>query len=97
MTRRGVGHGLTFALLYGGDSRQLDEWSHASYVDVCRWVATPTVVKMRRTAGIFATEPYAASAYYISRMGDCCPDCPYAPDDTTGGGSCPFSALCGGP
>ena len=83
-----------FALLYGVEPRQLDDWFHAAYVDAYHWVTTPNVVEMGSYgSGVFATKPYAASANYIDRMSDHCADCAYYKTKTTGEGACPFNAL----
>ncbi|MFB6207021.1 MAG: cryptochrome/photolyase family protein [Haloglomus sp.] len=83
-----------FALTYGVEPRQLNEWFHAAYVDAYHWVTTPNVVEMGSYGhGVFATKPYASSANYVDRMSDYCADCPYDPDATTGEDACPFNAL----
>jgi len=83
-----------FALLYGVEPRQLNEWFHAAYVDAFHWVTTPNVVEMGLFgAGVFATKPYASSANYIDRMSDHCSGCPYYKTKTTGDGACPFNTL----
>jgi len=99
--RRGYSHHIerlmvlsNFALLYGVEPRQLDDWFHAAYVDAYHWVTTPNVVEMGSYgSGAFATKPYAASANYIDRMSDHCSGCPYDEAETTGEGACPFNAL----
>ncbi len=99
--RRGYSHHIerlmvlsNFGLLYGVDPAALNHWFHATYVDAYHWVTTPNVVGM----GVFgsdalATKPYAASANYLDRMSDCCGDCRFDPDETTGEDACPFNAL----
>jgi deoxyribodipyrimidine photolyase-related protein len=83
-----------FALLYGVEPPQLNEWFHAAYVDAYHWVTTPNVVEMGSFGtGVFATKPYAASANYIDRMSDHCAGCPYDEDRATGEGACPFNTL----
>jgi deoxyribodipyrimidine photolyase-related protein len=83
-----------FALLYGVEPRQLDDWFHAAYVDAYHWVTTPNVVEMGSYgSGAFATKPYAASANYVDRMSDHCSGCQYYKTKTTGEGACPFNAL----
>jgi deoxyribodipyrimidine photolyase-related protein len=99
--RRGYSHHIerlmvlsNFALTYGVDPAELNEWFHAGYVDAYHWVTTPNVVEMGSFgAGVFATKPYAASANYIDRMSDHCSNCPYYNTKTTGEGACPFNAL----
>ncbi|GAB3416189.1 cryptochrome/photolyase family protein [Haloparvum alkalitolerans] len=83
-----------FALLYGADPHELNEWFHLGFVDAYHWVTTPNVVAM----GSFATDalsskPYASSGNYVNEMSDYCASCPYAVSRTTGEGACPFNAL----
>ena len=83
-----------FALIYGADPQELNEWFHLGFVDAYHWVTTPNVVGM----GTFATDvlsakPYAASANYVDRMSDHCSSCPYAKTKTTGENACPFNSL----
>jgi deoxyribodipyrimidine photolyase-related protein len=83
-----------FALIYGVEPQQLNEWFHAAYVDAYHWVTTPNVVEMGSFGhGVFATKPYASSANYVDRMSDYCGDCRYAKTKTTGENACPFNAL----
>ena len=83
-----------FALIYGVEPAQLNEWFHAAYVDAYHWVTTPNVVEMGSFgAGVFATKPYASSANYVDKMSDYCSGCPYYKTKTTGEGACPFNAL----
>ena len=99
--KRGYAHHIerlmvlsNFALLYGVDPAELNEWFHATYVDAYHWVTTPNVVEMGSFgAGVFATKPYAASANYIDEMSDHCGGCRFDPDATTGADACPFNAL----
>jgi deoxyribodipyrimidine photolyase-related protein len=99
--KRGYSHHIerlmvlsNFALIYGVEPRQLDDWFHAAYVDAYHWVTTPNVVEMGSYgSGAFATKPYAASANYVDRMSDHCSGCPYYKTKTTGEGACPFNAL----
>jgi deoxyribodipyrimidine photolyase-related protein len=83
-----------FALTYGADPHELNEWFHLGFVDAYHWVTTPNVVGM----GTFATDalsskPYASSGNYVNRMSDHCRNCEYAVSRTTGEGACPFNAL----
>jgi deoxyribodipyrimidine photolyase-related protein len=83
-----------FALIYGVDPGELNEWFHAAYVDAYHWVTTPNVVEMGSFGqGVFATKPYAASANYVNRMSDYCGDCDYYHTKAAGEGACPFNAL----
>jgi len=99
--KRGYGHHIerlmvlsNFALLYGVEPVELNEWFHAAYVDAYHWVTTPNVVEMGSFgAGVFATKPYAASANYVNRMSDHCFDCVYYHTKASGEGACPFNAL----
>jgi deoxyribodipyrimidine photolyase-related protein len=99
--RRGYAHHIerlmllaNFALVYGADPHELNEWFHLGFVDAYHWVTTPNVVGM----GSFATDalsskPYASSGSYVNRMSDHCANCDYAVSRTTGEGACPFNAL----
>jgi deoxyribodipyrimidine photolyase-related protein len=83
-----------FALVYGADPHELNEWFHFGFVDAFHWVTTPNVVGM----GSFATDalsskPYASSANYVNGMSDYCSSCPYHHTKTTGERACPFNAL----
>jgi deoxyribodipyrimidine photolyase-related protein len=99
--KRGYSHHIerlmvlsNFALIYGVEPQQLNEWFHAAYVDAYHWVTTPNVVEMGSFgAGVFATKPYASSANYVDRMSDHCADCRYYKTKTTGEGACPFNTL----
>lgn len=83
-----------FALIYGVEPKQLNDWFHAAYVDAHHWVTTPNVVEMGSFgAGIFATKPYASSANYVDKMSDHCADCQYYKTKTTGEGACPFNTF----
>lgn len=83
-----------FALVYGADPGELNEWFHEGFIDAYHWITTPNVVGM----GSFATDalsskPYASSGSYINRMSDYCSSCPYAVSRDTGEGACPFNSL----
>ncbi len=83
-----------FALLYGTDPADLNEWFHLGFVDAYHWVTTPNVVAMGSFGtGVLSSKPYAASGSYVNRMSDYCGSCPYAVSRTTGEGACPFNAL----
>lgn len=84
-----------FALLAGIRPQEVNEWYLAAYVDAYDWVVTPNVLGMALFAdgGVMATKPYAASANYISRMGDYCGYCDYNRRETIGDAGCPFNAL----
>jgi deoxyribodipyrimidine photolyase-related protein len=83
-----------FALLYGADPHELNEWFHFGFVDAFHWVTTPNVVGMGSFAtDVLSSKPYAASANYVQKMSDHCESCRYDPDATTGEGACPFNAL----
>ena len=83
-----------FALVYGANPRELNEWFHFGFVDAYHWVTTPNVIGM----GSFGTDalsskPYASSANYIDGMSDFCTGCRYDADATVGEDACPFNAL----
>jgi len=83
-----------FALVYGADPGELNEWFHLGFVDAYHWVTTPNVVAMGSFGtDVLSSKPYAASGNYINRMSDHCASCPYAVSRTTGEGACPFNAL----
>jgi deoxyribodipyrimidine photolyase-related protein len=83
-----------FALVYGAEPAQLNEWFHAGYVDAYHWVTTPNVVEMGSFGqGVFATKPYASSANYVNRMSDYCSGCEYYHTKDSGEGACPFNSL----
>jgi deoxyribodipyrimidine photolyase-related protein len=83
-----------FALIYGVDPAELNEWFHLGFVDAYHWVTTPNVVGMGSFGtDVLSSKPYAASANYIDKMSDYCADCPYAKSKTTGENACPFNAL----
>jgi deoxyribodipyrimidine photolyase-related protein len=83
-----------FALVYGADPHELNEWFHLGFVDAYHWVTTPNVVGMGSFAtDVLSSKPYASSGNYVNRMSDYCSSCPYAVSRTTGEGACPFNAL----
>jgi len=83
-----------FALVYGADPADLNEWFHLGFVDAYHWVTTPNVVGMGSFGtDVLSSKPYASSGSYVNRMSDHCADCPYAVSRTTGEGACPFNAL----
>jgi deoxyribodipyrimidine photolyase-related protein len=83
-----------FALLYGVDPDELNEWFHLGFVDAYHWVTTPNVVGMGSFGtDVLSSKPYASSANYIDKMSDHCASCPYAKSKTTGKNACPFNAL----
>ncbi|TKX56253.1 cryptochrome/photolyase family protein [Halorubrum sp. SP3] len=83
-----------FALVYGADPAELNEWFHLGFVDAYHWVTTPNVVAMGSFGtDVLSSKPYASSGSYVNRMSDHCADCRYAVSRTTGEGACPFNAL----
>ena len=83
-----------FALIYGVDPAELNEWFHLGFVDAYHWVTTPNVVAMGSFGtDVLSSKPYASSGNYVNRMSDHCASCPYAVSRTTGEGACPFNAL----
>jgi deoxyribodipyrimidine photolyase-related protein len=83
-----------FALVFGADPQELNEWFHVGFVDAYHWVTTPNVVGMGSFAtDVLSSKPYASSGNYVNKMSDHCGDCPYAVSKTTGENACPFNAL----
>jgi len=83
-----------FALIYGTDPAELNEWFHLGFVDAYHWVTTPNVVAMGSFGtDVLSSKPYASSGNYVNRMSDYCASCPYTVSRTTGEGACPFNAL----
>ena len=84
-----------FSLLAGLDVEQVCEWYLAVYIDAFEWVELPNTLGMALYAdnGLLASKPYAASANYISKMGDHCQSCRYNPKLITGAKACPYNAL----
>ena len=83
-----------FALIYGADPAEVNEWFHLGFVDAYHWVTTPNVVAMGSFGtDVLSSKPYASSGNYVNRMSDHCASCPYAVSRTTGEGACPFNAL----
>jgi deoxyribodipyrimidine photolyase-related protein len=83
-----------FALVYGVDPAELNEWFHLGFVDAYHWVTTPNVVGMGSFGtDVLSSKPYAASANYVNRMSDHCAACPYDQSATVGDDACPFNAL----
>ena len=83
-----------FALVYGADPSELNEWFHQGFVDAFHWVTTPNVVGMGSFGtDVLSSKPYASSGNYVNRMSDYCSSCPYAVSRDTGEGACPFNSL----
>jgi deoxyribodipyrimidine photolyase-related protein len=83
-----------FALIYGADPHELDEWFYFAFVDAYDWVTTPNTVGMGSFAtDVLSSKPYASSGNYVNKMSDYCSRCPYAVSKTTGENACPFNAL----
>ncbi|WP_280586363.1 cryptochrome/photolyase family protein [Halorubrum sp. Boch-26] len=83
-----------FALIYGADPAEVNEWFHLGFVDAYHWVTTPNVVAMGSFGtDVLSSKPYASSGNYVNRMSDHCASCPYTVSRTTGEGACPFNAL----
>jgi deoxyribodipyrimidine photolyase-related protein len=83
-----------FALVYGADPGELNEWFHQGFVDAFHWVTTPNVVGMGSFGtDVLSSKPYASSGSYINRMSDYCSSCPYTVSRDTGEGACPFNSL----
>ena len=83
-----------FALVYGADPGELNEWFHQGFVDAFHWVTTPNVVGMGSFGtDVLSSKPYASSGNYVNQMSDYCSSCPYAVSRDTGEGACPFNSL----
>jgi deoxyribodipyrimidine photolyase-related protein len=84
-----------FALLYGVEPKQVNDWFNFMYVDAFDWVVTPNVIGMSQHAdgGRMASKPYVSSAQYIKKMSNYCANCQFDPDQKTGEQACPFNAL----
>lgn len=84
-----------FCLLAGIDPLAVNEWFLSAYIDAYDWVMGPNVLGMGLNAdgGLIATKPYIASANYINKMSDYCPDCLYRRKERTGSEACPFNTL----
>lgn len=83
------------ATLCGFSPRELTDWFWFAYVDAYDWVIETNVLGMATYAdgGLTATKPYVSGAAYINRMSNYCGHCQYDPKQSTGEGSCPFTAL----
>jgi deoxyribodipyrimidine photolyase-related protein len=83
------------ATLCGFSPRELTDWFWIAYVDAYDWVVEPNVLGMSTFSdgGVTATKPYVSGAAYINRMSDYCKGCKFDPKQSTGEGSCPFTAL----
>jgi deoxyribodipyrimidine photolyase-related protein len=84
-----------FALLYGVQPKQVNNWFNQMYVDAFDWVVTPNVIGMSQHAdgGKMATKPYVSSAQYIKKMSNYCKNCTFHPDEKFGEQACPFNYL----
>lgn len=84
-----------FCLLAGIHPRRAHDWFLEMYIDAHEWVMAANVLGMALHAdgGFMATKPYAASAAYISKMGNYCQGCHYDPKKKSGPGACPFNLL----
>lgn len=84
-----------FALLFGVNPDELDEWYLGIYMDALEWVEITNTRGMSQFAdgGIVGTKPYVSSANYIHKMSDYCKNCHYAKSKKTGENACPFNSL----
>jgi deoxyribodipyrimidine photolyase-related protein len=84
-----------FALLYGVDPAEFNDWHVAMYADAVDWASLPNTLGMSQYAdgGVVGTKPYCASGRYIDRMSDHCRHCRYDPTQATGDDACPFTTL----
>lgn len=84
-----------FALLYGVEPAQIEDWYLAVYADAYEWVELPNThgMVMHADGGRLGSKPYAAGGNYINRMSDYCKGCAYNPKVKTGPKACPFTYL----
>ena len=84
-----------FALLAGIHPDEVDQWYLGIYIDAFEWVEITNTRGMSQYAdgGWIATKPYAASANYMSKMGDYCEQCVYNPRTKLEKDSCPLNTL----
>lgn len=84
-----------FALIYGVNPNELNEWFWIVYADAFEWVELPNVSGMVLFAdgGYLASKPYAAGGSYINKMSDYCKNCHYKVKLKTGPDACPFNYL----
>lgn len=84
-----------FALLYGVEPAQINEWYLAVYADAYEWVQLPNThgMVMFADGGLLGSKPYAASGSYINKMSDYCKNCAFSPSIKNGEKACPFNYL----
>jgi deoxyribodipyrimidine photolyase-related protein len=84
-----------FCLLAAIEPATVNDWFLSCYVDAYEWVMAPNVIGMGLNAdgGLVATKPYLASANYIQRMSDFCPNCRYDHKQRSSADACPFNFL----
>lgn len=84
-----------FALLYGVEPAQINEWYLAVYADAFEWVQLPNThgMVMFADGGFLGSKPYAASGSYINKMSDYCKNCVFDPSVKSGEKACPFNYL----
>lgn len=84
-----------FALLYGVEPAQINEWYLAVYADAFEWVQLPNTHGMIMFAdgGLLGSKPYAASGSYIKKMSNYCNNCQYNYAEKNGEKACPFNYL----
>lgn len=84
-----------FALLYGVEPAQINEWYLAVYADAYEWVQLPNThgMVMFADGGLLGSKPYAASGSYINKMSDYCKKCAFDPSIKNGEKACPFNYL----
>ncbi len=84
-----------FALLFGVNPDEVDEWYLGIYADAIQWVEITNTRGMSQFAdgGIVASKPYIASGKYIQRMSDYCKDCTFDVSRRSGAGACPFNVF----
>lgn len=84
-----------FALLYGVEPAQINDWYLAVYADAYEWVQLPNThgMVMFADGGLLGSKPYAASGAYINKMSDYCRKCRFDPSVKNGEKACPFNYL----
>ncbi len=84
-----------YALMLGGQPKQVHAWYLAVYVDAVGWVELPNALGMSQYAdgGVMGSKPYIATGKYIQRMSPHCKGCRYAPAQRSGDSACPFTTL----
>jgi len=84
-----------FALLFGANPREVENWYLGVYIDALEWVEITNTLGMSQFAdgGIVGTKPYVSSANYINKMSNYCKGCHYNHKERVGEKACPFNSL----